>query len=235
MLFPPLTGLCYSLPNGALLFSCFFIISPVFLQTVSLCRIPRRCYAMSIGYLAFYCHAREVHFRLLTCSITSVTFVFELNLMSFCPDVLRVTCFFPYLFVRLLVYSLSGWWVPMFPRRMSLLEVRMTCRLWRGWHFGDGYDYRCFPEGRNHTCNKDWNAGPNSTAHSLNKPAGMPSGPGDLLALDYFNWFVTSKFQYHMVGLKGQQLGATHIQQKNLGCQICYKTNVCLKQISMDH
>ena len=58
---------------------------------------------MSIGYLAFYCHAREVQFRLLTCSITSVTFVFELNLMSFCPDVLRVTCFFPHLFVRLLV------------------------------------------------------------------------------------------------------------------------------------
>ena len=30
--------------------------------------------------------------------------------------------------LRLLVCSLLGWWVPLFPRRVTLLEVRMSCR-----------------------------------------------------------------------------------------------------------
>ena len=36
---------------------------------------------------------------------------------------------FPSLFVQLLACSLLAWWVPMFLCRMSLLEVRMSCRL----------------------------------------------------------------------------------------------------------
>jgi hypothetical protein len=37
--------------------------------------------------------------------------------------------------------------------------------------------------------NKGWNAGPNSTAHSLSKRPGMFSLSGNLLALDFKNWF----------------------------------------------
>ena len=46
---------------------------------------------------------------------------------------------FPYLFVRLLTWYLLDWWVPMFPRRMSLLEVRMSCRLISSSRF------QCYP------------------------------------------------------------------------------------------
>ena len=62
----------------------------------------------------------QVQFRLLTCS---VTFVFSLTKMFvFCPGMWCLTYTFPSVFVRLLVCSL-------FPRCISLLEVRMSCRL----------------------------------------------------------------------------------------------------------
>ena len=53
-----------------------------------------------------------------------------------------LTYSFPYLFVRLLACSLLGWWVPMFPRRMSLLEVRMSCRRVSSSMF-QCYPWRC--------------------------------------------------------------------------------------------
>ena len=40
-----------------------------------------------------------------------------------------LTYSFPSLFVQLLACSLLGWWVPMFLRRISLLEVCMSCDL----------------------------------------------------------------------------------------------------------
>ena len=43
-----------------------------------------------------------------------------------CPFSYHKTYSFPFLLVRLLACSLLGWCVPMFPRRMSLLEVCMS-------------------------------------------------------------------------------------------------------------
>ena len=58
----------------------------------------------------------------------------ELGLFSypdvcfFCPEMWCLTYSFPSLFVWLLACSLHIWWVPVFLRRMSLLEIRMSCR-----------------------------------------------------------------------------------------------------------
>ena len=48
--------------------------------------------------------------------------------VCFSVPVCMFTYSFPSLFVLLLASSLLGWWVPMFPRRMSFLKVRMSCR-----------------------------------------------------------------------------------------------------------
>ena len=71
----------------------------------------------------------QVHFRLLTCSITSVTFAF-FNPYVLCVSGMEcLTYSFPSVSVRLLVCSLLGWWMPMFSRYMSLMEIHMSCRL----------------------------------------------------------------------------------------------------------
>ena len=49
--------------------------------------------------------------------------------LFFCPSMWCLTYSFPSLFVRLLGCSLLGYWVAMFTRRMSLLEIRMSWRL----------------------------------------------------------------------------------------------------------
>ena len=64
----------------------------------------------------------QVHFRLLTCSVTSVIFVFSLT------QIFVFLSFFLSLFVQLLACSLIAWWVPMFPRRRFLLGVCMSYR-----------------------------------------------------------------------------------------------------------
>ena len=92
--------------------------------------------------------AAQVHFWLLTCPITSVTFVFSLtHMFVFCPDMWCLTYSFPSLIVRLLACSLLGWWVPMFARRMSLLEVRTSCRLVSS-SISQCYPWRCRCAGR---------------------------------------------------------------------------------------
>ena len=89
----------------------------------------------------------HAHFRLLTCLITSVTFVCSLtHMFFFLSRYVMFTPFHPFLlfplFVRLLACSLLGWWVPMFPRRMSLLEVCNSCRLVSSSMF-QYYPWRC--------------------------------------------------------------------------------------------
>ena len=109
VLFLHLPILRYPMPDGVL---------PVFVQVVSPRRVSKWWYAKAIGYLVFCCMCSDqVHFRLLTCSVTSVNFIF------WC-----LTYFFQSLFVRLEACSLSGWWVSMFPHPMSLLAVRTSCR-----------------------------------------------------------------------------------------------------------
>ena len=53
-----------------------------------------------------------------------------------------LTYSFPSLFVWLLVCELLAWRVPMFPRPMSLVEVRMRCRLGSTRMF-QSYPWRC--------------------------------------------------------------------------------------------
>ena len=91
-------------------------VSPVSLQIVSFRRVSRWWYAVSIrpSRILLTC-AAQVHFRLQTCSVTSVLLP---RCLIFCPG---MWC---------LIYSfLSLYWVSMFLRHMSLLEVRMSCRL----------------------------------------------------------------------------------------------------------
>ena len=65
-----------------------------------------------LSHILLTCPA-HVHFRLLTCSIKSVTFVFVRSLF-FYPGMWCLTYSFPSLFVGLLAYYLLVWWVPMF-------------------------------------------------------------------------------------------------------------------------
>ena len=73
------------------------------------------------------------------------------------------------------------------------MDVRATGLKWFNSDgddiFRDGYHYRRFPDGRNHTyihiLFKQWLK--YSISHYLSKRPGMPSGPGALLALDFLN------------------------------------------------
>ena len=85
----------------------------------------------------------QVHFRLLTCSVTSVTCVFFLTQMFvFLFRYVMFNILLSSLFVRLLACSLFDWWVPMFPCRVAFLEVRMSCRLVSSSIF-QCYSWRC--------------------------------------------------------------------------------------------
>ena len=84
------------------------------------------CSVHRLSRILLTCPA-QVHFHLLACSITSVTFVFSLTQIC-------VLCQYFRFNILLSIFacaacSLLGWWVSMFPGHMSLLEVCMSCRL----------------------------------------------------------------------------------------------------------
>ena len=106
--------------------------------------VSRWWYAVSIGYLVSSWRALSMStsvfwlvqscLLLLSCLLPRCLF--------FCPKVWCLTFSFPSLFVRLLACSLLGWGVSMFLRPMSLLEVRMSCRLVSSSMF-QCYPWRC--------------------------------------------------------------------------------------------
>ena len=107
---PHLPILRYPLPDGTLLVVVKFV-SPLFRRPSSrslpFVRFPGRSVHRLSRFLQT-CPA-QVRFRLPTCSITSVTFVFSLTQMFvFCPGMGNLTYYLPSLFVRLLAYSLLG-------------------------------------------------------------------------------------------------------------------------------
>ena len=91
---------------------------------------------MLIGYLVFCCPA-QVHFRLLNCSVTSVTFVFSFIQMMFSVPVCDVehTCTSVMLNILLSIFVCVAaslfftWLVSALVSAPSLLEVCMSCRL----------------------------------------------------------------------------------------------------------
>ena len=86
---------------------------------------------MTIGYLIFC-------WRALPRSTSVFWLVFSLT-HFYIPGMWCSTYCFASLFVRLPACSLLGWWVPMFPRRMSKLEVCMNCR------FVSSSMFKCYP------------------------------------------------------------------------------------------
>ena len=92
-----------------------------------------------LSHILLTCPA-QTHFCLLTCSIMPMTFVFSLTRTHFFYSAMWCSTYsFPSLFVLLPACSLLGWWVPMFPRRMSKLEVRMRYR------FVSSSMFQCYP------------------------------------------------------------------------------------------
>jgi len=97
--------------------------------------------SMLLPYLPILCYPLPLHSSDLFNHVCDLC-LFSYPMFIFCPGMWCLTYSFPSLFVRLLACSLLGWWVPMFPRRVSLLEVCMNCRLVSSNIF-QCYPWRC--------------------------------------------------------------------------------------------